>query len=447
MYYQKRTDTTFACPVVGRRELEYRQKMHRDKIQRMTSAIDTRPPAPQPHLTLYGRDYVAKKRATTEAAFADLKMIQSIARTMTRPLHLPDRKGPVSLNSGARKQEIFRVMHENHRLLNSLETLDPVVNTKEFTQSSRWRQRYIINCSHSKRLSGEYDHDIEKFAREDRDKLDKYRNTVELRRAQRMRNMEGSGSVSMPTLVPPVMGGSSASDQYPGEKKFKRNGGSHSAGSLLQSQPDDRIDNSAPRQEEAADSRPSIPKRKTSVVHFDVNSHEPDDSQRQPKTPHPSQTRSDSKEFEEFHMPAPDDVPQTGTVEEVFEEAPVILEEVAASEEAQQEAPVILEEVAGSEEAQQDFGVDAPAAERPTEVGISGGATSGAQEFDPSGQSGAGDDEYELDFDQDDSALSAGGATGTLKATPKKKETFEPFEEEDENEESATFEKSQSDGK
>ena len=33
----------------------------------------------------YGRNYFAKKKQTTEAAFNDLKMIQAIAKTMTRP--------------------------------------------------------------------------------------------------------------------------------------------------------------------------------------------------------------------------------------------------------------------------------------------------------------------------------------------------------------------------
>ena len=46
-----------------------------------------------PHLQLYGRDYFAKKKATTEAAFQDLKMIQSIAKTMTRPYVVPSSKG------------------------------------------------------------------------------------------------------------------------------------------------------------------------------------------------------------------------------------------------------------------------------------------------------------------------------------------------------------------
>merc|ERR1719161_2954051 len=129
MQCQKRTDTSPACSLIGRREMERPQHMHREKVKSMKSSIDTRPPMPQPHLTLYGRDYVSKKRATTEAAFSDLKMIQSIAKTMTRKPEIPERKGPVSLNADSRKNEIFRIMKENHRLLDRLENLEPMVST------------------------------------------------------------------------------------------------------------------------------------------------------------------------------------------------------------------------------------------------------------------------------------------------------------------------------
>ena len=77
----------------------------------------------QPHLQLYGRDYYAKKKQTTEAAFQDLKMIQSIAKTMTRPYQVPTGKGPVSLNANYRKKELFRITMDNHRLLERLENL------------------------------------------------------------------------------------------------------------------------------------------------------------------------------------------------------------------------------------------------------------------------------------------------------------------------------------
>lgn len=202
MQCQKRTDTSFACPLVGRRDLERRQAAHREKVQRMTSTIDTRAPMAQPHLTLYGRDYVAKKRATTEAAFSDLKMIQSIAKTMTRQPSIPERKGPVSLSADARKSEIFRIMKENHRLLDRLETLEPVVSTENLLREHKARHRYTILTSHSKRLAGEYHADETRIRAEDKQKNDAMVRSVELRRTKYQMMQSSSGSMSMPSLTP-----------------------------------------------------------------------------------------------------------------------------------------------------------------------------------------------------------------------------------------------------
>merc|ERR1719440_1454179 len=105
----------------------------------MKSTVDNKPPRTFPHLTDFGRDYAAKKRATTEAAFADLKMIQSIAKTMTRKPQIPERSGPVSLNAETRKTEIFRIMKENHRLLDKLETLEPVGSTTNLLRQHKER--------------------------------------------------------------------------------------------------------------------------------------------------------------------------------------------------------------------------------------------------------------------------------------------------------------------
>lgn len=165
----------------------------------MGSSIDTRPPASQPHLTLYGRDYAAKKRATTEAAFADLKMIQSIARTMTRKPQIPERSGPVSLNAETRKTEIFRIMKENHRLLDKLETLEPVVSTADLQRSHKDRLRYTILVSHSKRLAGEYDGHVQRIRTEDKAKMDAYWRSVDVRKAKYAKQQ---GSNSMPSLTP-----------------------------------------------------------------------------------------------------------------------------------------------------------------------------------------------------------------------------------------------------
>lgn len=201
MKTQRRTDTSFANPLVGRRELERRQAQHRENIHRIKSSIDTRAPAPQPHLTLYGRDYVSKKRATTEAAFSDLKMIQSIARTMTRAPSLPARKGPSSLNADARKSEIVKVMQENHRLLGRLETLDPVISTKDYIKEHQWKQRYVINASHTRRLCGEYDGAITRIRKEDKSLMDSKAAEAERRRSRHLYSQSMSSSMSAPSLL------------------------------------------------------------------------------------------------------------------------------------------------------------------------------------------------------------------------------------------------------
>jgi hypothetical protein len=164
----------------------------------MGSSIDTRAPMPQPHLTLYGRDYVSKKRATTEAAFSDLKMIQSIAKTMTRKQEVPDRKGPVSLNADARKSEIFRIMKENHRLLDSLENLEPITKTSTLVKDYKHKQRYVILTSHSKRLAGEYDDDVMRIRTEDKAKTEEMNRTTQARLTRYRMN----ASQSMPSLTP-----------------------------------------------------------------------------------------------------------------------------------------------------------------------------------------------------------------------------------------------------
>lgn len=200
MQVQKRTDTSFGNPVLGRRELTLRQASHRERVHGAKSSIDTRAPPPQPHLTLYGRDYAAKKKATTEAAFMDLKMIQTIARTMTRKTEVEQRQGPVSLNADGRKAEIYRVMTENHRLLDGIENCAPCMRTQDLIRDHKDKTRYIINSSHTMRLSGEYDMEISRIKREDAARFETKKQGTESRMmAARMRNT--TGSVSLPSLT------------------------------------------------------------------------------------------------------------------------------------------------------------------------------------------------------------------------------------------------------
>lgn len=219
----RRTDTTFSCPVVGRRELKNQQSMHRQRLQSIKSAIDTRAPAAQPHLTLYGRDYVSKKRATTEAAFADLKMIQSIAKTMTREHKVDERKGPTSLNGDGRKKEVMRVMQDNHRLLDAIENCSPMMRTTDLIRSDKIRKRYVINASHTMRLSGEYDDDLYQIHSQDKAKLDEYKRQAE-NTLTKQRLLRSSGSFSLPSLSPNGQRGAEQSPAKPSSppKKTKR---------------------------------------------------------------------------------------------------------------------------------------------------------------------------------------------------------------------------------
>lgn len=190
---------------MGRWEHEVKQRMHREKVKAMTSGINTKAPSSQPHLTLYGRDYVTKKRQTTEAAFGDLKMIQAIAKTMTRDCYIAERKGPVSLNADTRRREIDRIHKENLKMLDRLEAQKPTYVTEKALQAHASRQRYTVNCSHTMRRCGEYDDALRRFQAEDKRKADNTRRHVEQRRFERTGELGASGefSVSMPDLRPP----------------------------------------------------------------------------------------------------------------------------------------------------------------------------------------------------------------------------------------------------
>lgn len=184
--------------------------MHRDKVKSIASNIDTRAPTSQPHLTLYGRDYVAKKRLTVEAAFSDLKMIQHMAKTMTRKTEVPERKGPVSLNADNRRREINRISKENLRLLDRLDTnpvkaSSPSIVTKDLLREHSWRQRYSVNSSHTMRRCGEYDDVIRNFHGENKTKEEEVRRVISKRERdieeRRTRMQMGSSAQSMPNLT------------------------------------------------------------------------------------------------------------------------------------------------------------------------------------------------------------------------------------------------------
>lgn len=201
MNCNRRTDITTGCHAVQQREFSKNLNRLQDKIAKAKSTLNTRPPPSQPHLTLYGRDYAAKKRATTEAAFSDLKMIQAISRTMTRKQEAEERKGPVSLNADSRKKEVYRTMKENHKFLGHLEAVRPTCNTRELINEHKYKQRHMINVSSSARLAGDHDDEIHRIRRENEQHRMTSTRSVELRRASAERLGKTTGSVSLPALT------------------------------------------------------------------------------------------------------------------------------------------------------------------------------------------------------------------------------------------------------
>jgi len=144
---------------IQKREWNRTHTMHKDRIRNIKPGIDNTCPVDQPHLTTYGRDYFAKKKMTTEAAFNDLKMIQSIARTMTRPFpyDLQDPEVPHSLNRDWRKREQYRITMENHKLLGRLCNLRPYYSTKRLADDHAKNQKYVVNSSWTARKLRMYD--------------------------------------------------------------------------------------------------------------------------------------------------------------------------------------------------------------------------------------------------------------------------------------------------
>jgi len=168
MRCQRRTDTSHGNPIIAQRELAQKQRAHRERLSQVKSTLDTCSPAAHPHLTLYGRDFVAKKKQAAEDSFNDFKMIQSIARTMSRKPVEAERKGPSSLNACTQKREINRIMYENQKILRGIEHAEPSLKVKDVLRAHEQNIRYAINASHTMRRSGELDEEIARFRQQDR---------------------------------------------------------------------------------------------------------------------------------------------------------------------------------------------------------------------------------------------------------------------------------------
>jgi hypothetical protein len=148
---QKRTNVSYGNALISDRVQEKAQHVHEESIRRARPIVDCGPPQTGKSLATYGKDFIYKKKVSTINAFNDLKMIQNIARTMTRPFSLPPRAGPVSLNRGNRKRDIERINRENAKILHRLETLKPQISANQHLKDYDRAQRYMVNASYSMR--------------------------------------------------------------------------------------------------------------------------------------------------------------------------------------------------------------------------------------------------------------------------------------------------------
>lgn len=154
----RRTTTTHANRIIGDVTVARENARLWHAIQNTQSTIrkeiDSSRASQNNPLRSVGMGYFRKKRETAEAAFQDLKMIQAIARTMTRPMVVDEICGPSSINSTRLKKEVNRIAKENRAFVRRLETVLPQVHTAEqMHKEFEDQQRHLINCSYSARIN------------------------------------------------------------------------------------------------------------------------------------------------------------------------------------------------------------------------------------------------------------------------------------------------------
>ncbi|CEM09922.1 unnamed protein product [Vitrella brassicaformis CCMP3155] len=151
MQCQKRTDCTHGNPIIGELFHSTQWRIHSDRLRKSRPQIDTAVPLSTVYSRGLPKDYPYQQNKKKEAAYQNYKMLQSIAKTMTRVPQLPERiKGcPPSLNRHARQKELFRIMGENQRLLHRLETCKSVYSVQKLKEERKVQLKYRFNCSYA----------------------------------------------------------------------------------------------------------------------------------------------------------------------------------------------------------------------------------------------------------------------------------------------------------
>jgi len=107
------------------------------------------PPAVLSRPPLLPKGQVVRKKASVEAAVADMRMIGNIAKEMTRPPNLTvlERKGPMSLNVDRRRKELHRIDAENEKMLKRLESVRSGYSKRAQDRSYVQSRRHVALAS------------------------------------------------------------------------------------------------------------------------------------------------------------------------------------------------------------------------------------------------------------------------------------------------------------
>jgi len=131
-----------ASKACARRVWERDHEAHRQRIKQVKPATDMSLPvtATMDHI----RNNL-KKEQLLEGRYMEIDrenriLLRKMSELMKKPnpydIHGTDNK-PTSLNKDGRKQELLRITKENHRLLNSIQNVQPVYNAKRWEEQHR----------------------------------------------------------------------------------------------------------------------------------------------------------------------------------------------------------------------------------------------------------------------------------------------------------------------
>ncbi|GBG27875.1 Hypothetical Protein FCC1311_040982 [Hondaea fermentalgiana] len=132
------------------KQIEQRQKAHRERLKTMRPAIDNTPPKKPSHLTNN-----KKKEAQMEEHFLKIErenrlLLEKMSYIMSQKAldnknEAAARQGTKSLNKSYRKKELQRITEENQKILRRIQERQPYYNHAQWEEERRLQERYVRN--------------------------------------------------------------------------------------------------------------------------------------------------------------------------------------------------------------------------------------------------------------------------------------------------------------